>query len=129
MCGRQIVHLVPASSVFAPGSTALIGLLEGPSSKPQPLELALRVAAADGSADAGAAPLVQKQVPAAANRLVLLSIPTVSRPLVWESSFRCDADEEGDEFGFITHLPHRPSACWCSRVTKRIKSCSSSWPA
>ena len=100
--GRQIVHLVPASSVFAPGSTALIGLLEGPSSKPEPLELALRVAAADGSADAGAAPLVQKRLPAAANRLVLLSIPTVSRPLVWESSFRCDADEGGDEFGFIT---------------------------
>lgn len=99
---RQIVHLVPASSVFAPGSTALIGLLEGPSSNPQPLELALRTAATDGSADTGSAPVVQKQVPAAANRLVLLSIPKVSRPLLWESSFRCDADGEGDEFGFIT---------------------------
>ena len=96
------MHLVPASSVFAPGSTALIGLLEGPSSNPQPLELALRTAATDGSADAGSAPVVQKQVPAAANRLVLLNIPKVSRPLLWESSFRCDADGEGDEFGFIT---------------------------
>ena len=100
--GRKIVHLVPASSVFAPGSTAVIGLLEGPSPDPQPLKVTLRAAAADGSADAGEAPVVQKQVPSAANRLLLLSIPTVSRPLLWESSYRCDADEAGDEFGFIT---------------------------
>ena len=99
---RPIVHLVPASSVFAPGSTALIGWLEGPSSNPQPLEVTLRAAAADGSADAGAAPVVQKQVPAAANRLVLLSIPTGPRPLLWESSYRCGVDDGGDEFGFIT---------------------------
>ena len=99
---RQIVHLVPASSVFAPGSTGLIGVLEGPSSNPQPLEWALRAAAADGSADADAAPLMQKQVPAAANRLLLLSIPTGPRPLLWESSYRCGADDGGDEFGFIT---------------------------
>ena len=99
---RPIVHLVPPSSVFAPGSTALIGWLEGPSSTPQPLDVTLRAAAADGSADAGAAPVVQKQVPAAANRLVLLSIPTGPRPLLWESSYRCGADDGGDEFGFIT---------------------------
>ena len=99
---RPIVHLVPASSVFAPGSTALIGWLEGPSSNPQPLEVTLRAAAADGSADAGAAPVVQKQVPAAANRLVLFSIPTGPRPLLWESSYRCGDDDGGDEFGFIT---------------------------
>ena len=99
---RKIVHLVPPSSVFAPGATALIGWLEGPTSTPQPLEVTLRTAAADGSADAGAAPVVEKQVPAAANRLVLLSIPTGPRPLLWESSYRCGADDGSDEFGFIT---------------------------
>ena len=99
---RQIVHLVPESSVFAPGSPALIGWLEGPSSDPLPLTAALRPVAADGSADAGAAPVLQKQVPAAANRLVLLSVPTVQQSLLWESSYRCDADEANDEFGFIT---------------------------
>ena len=99
---RPIVHLVPGSSVFAPGSTALIGWLEGPSANPPPLEVTLRATTADGSADAGAAPMVQKQVPAAANRLVLLSIPTGPRPLLWESSYRCGVDDGGDEFGFIT---------------------------
>ena len=52
---RQIVHLVPESSVFAPGSPALIGWLEGPR-RPTALELALRTAATDGSVD-GAQPL------------------------------------------------------------------------
>ena len=99
---RPIVHLVPPSSVYAMGTTALIGWLEGPSSNPQPLQVTLRVAAADGSADAGAAPVVQKQVPAAANRLVLLSIPREPRPLLWESSYRCGTEDGGDEFGFIT---------------------------
>ena len=99
---RPIVHLVPPSSVFATGSTALIGWLEGPSSSPEPLQVTLRVAADDGSADAGAAPVVQKQVPAAANRVVLISIPKEPRPLLWESSYRCGADDGADEFGFIT---------------------------
>lgn len=99
---RPIVHLVPPSSVYATGSTGLIGWLEGPSSSPEPLQLTLRVAADDGSADAGAAPVVQKQVPAAANRVVVISIPKEPRPLLWESSYRCGADDGADEFGFIT---------------------------
>ena len=99
---RPIVHLVPPSSVFAPGATALIGWLEGPSSAPQALDVTLRAAAADGSVDEGGAPVVQKQMPAAANRLVLLSIPRDPRPLLWESSYRCGADDAGDEFGYIT---------------------------
>ena len=41
-------------------------------------------------------------MPAAANRLALLSIPRTPRPLLWESSYRCDADDGADEFGFIT---------------------------
>ena len=57
-----------------------------------------RAAATDGSVDEGGAPVVQKQMPAAANRLVLLSIPRDPRPLLWESSYRCGADE----FGYIT---------------------------
>ena len=99
---RPIVHLVPPSSVYSMGTSALIGWLEGPSSNPQPLQVTLRVASADGIADAGAAPVVQKQVPAATNRLVLLSIPKEPRPLLWESSYRCGPEDGGDEFGFIT---------------------------
>ena len=98
---RSIVHLVPSSSVFAPGDASVIALLEGPSSNPQPLEVVLRVASADGRSDAGAAPMVQRVLPAATNRLVLLSLPASQQALRWESSYRCGLGG-GDEFGFIT---------------------------
>ena len=98
---RSIVHLVPSSSVFAPGDASVIALLEGPSSNPQPLEVVLRVASADGRSDAGAAPMVQRVLPAATNRLVLLSLPSSQQALRWESSDRCGLGG-GDEFGFIT---------------------------
>ena len=99
---RPVVHLVPVSNVFAPGAARLIALLEGPSPQPQPLEITLRSASADGNADPDAAPLMQKQLPAAVNRVVVLSIPAAAVPMLWESSYRCGADGGGDEFGFIT---------------------------
>ena len=99
---RPLVHVVPASSVFAPGDPSLIALLEGPSPDPQPLEVTLRSALGDGSVDAAAPPVLERELPAAVNRIVLISLPASSRPLLWESSYRCGADSGDDEFGFIT---------------------------
>ena len=99
---RPIVHLVPASSVYAPGPKALIGWLEGPSLDPQPVEVTLHALAADGRVDPVAPPVLSKQVTAAANRLVLLSVPSGPRPLLWESSYRCGPHKGEDEFGFIS---------------------------
>lgn len=99
---RPIVHLVPASSVFAPGTSSLIAWIEGPSIDPQPLEVTLRPASTAGRVEDGAAPVLQRQLPAAENRLVLLTIPNSPKPLLWESSYRCGGDGGGDEFGFIT---------------------------
>ena len=99
---RPLVHMVPASSVFAPGDSSLIALLEGPSPDPQPLEVTLRSASADGSVDPAEPPVLQRELPAAVNRLVLITIPAASRPLLWESSYRCGAESGDDEFGFIT---------------------------
>ena len=99
---RPVVHLVPASNTFSPGARKLIALLEGPSLDPQPLDVTLRSASVDGIADPGVGPLMQKQIPAAVNRVVLFSIPAVPVPMLWESSYRCGADGGADEFGFIT---------------------------
>ncbi|WP_114993821.1 hypothetical protein [Synechococcus sp. UW179A] len=99
---RPVVHLVPATNAFSPGAGKLIALLEGPSADPQPLEVTLQSASAEGIADPGASPLMQKQIPAAVNRVVLFSIPAASGPMLWESSYRCGADGGADEFGFIT---------------------------
>ena len=99
---RSIVHLVPSSSVFAPGGSALIAVLEGPSSNPQPLQIVLRVASADGGFDAADAPILQREFPGAQNRLVLLSFPSSQKAMRWESSYQCGPEGGGDEFGFIT---------------------------
>ena len=99
---RSVVHLVPSSSVFAPGGSSLIAVLEGPSSNPQPLQIVLRVASADGGFDAADAPILQREVPGAQNRLVLMSLPSASKSLRWESSYQCGPEGGGDEFGFIT---------------------------
>ena len=99
---RPVVHLVPASNVFSPGVARLIAVLEGPSPDPQPLDVTLRSASVKGIVEPDAAPLMHKQVPAAVNRLVLLSIPAATEPILWESSYRCGGDDGGDEFGFIT---------------------------
>ena len=99
---RSIVHLVPSSSVFAPGDVSVIALLEGPSSNPQPLEIVLMEASADGAFDAADAPILQRELPGAKNRLALLSLPSSSKALRWESSYRCGQGGADDEFGFIT---------------------------
>jgi len=99
---RAIVNLVPSSSVFAPGDVSLIGVLEGPSSNPHPLEIVLRHASADGSVDASVAPILRRELPGAQNRLVLLRFTSGTKTVRWESSYLCDSGGGEDEFGFIT---------------------------
>ena len=92
---RQIIHLVPQSSVFAPGSEGLIGWLEGPSPDPKPIEVSLRKQ--DTST-----PVLSRSVATAGPRLVLLRLPKLlALPLVWESGYQCADAQAGDEFGFI----------------------------
>lgn len=91
---RQIIHLVPESSVYTPGATRLIAWLEGPASDPRPLQLTLRqqdAAVFSRTMDTGGGP-----------RLVLFPVPdTVTFPVVWESSYQCADAPAADEFGFL----------------------------
>ena len=92
---RQIIHLVPESSVFAPGPAALIGWLEGPSPDPKPIEVSLRK-------QSNSTPVLSRSVASAGPRLVLLRLPqTLVLPLVWESGYQCADAPAADEFGFI----------------------------
>ena len=92
---RQIIHLVPQSSVFAPGSEGLIGWLEGPSPDPKPIEVSLRKQ--DTST-----PVLSRSVASAGPRLVLLRLPQLLvLPLIWESGYQCADAPADDEFGFI----------------------------
>jgi hypothetical protein len=91
---RRIIHLVPESSVFAPGATRLIAWLEGPASDPRPLQLTLR--------QQDAAVFSRVMATEGGPRIVLFSLPAkVAFPLVWESSYQCADAPAADEFGFL----------------------------
>lgn len=84
---RTLVHLVPATSVFAPGASGLVGLVQGPSDSPVSLQVALKPE--DGSAES------IRTLSAAPTSIVLFDAQA-SRPTVWESSFNCGSGEGGD---------------------------------
>ena len=92
---RQIIHLVPDSSVFAPGPSGLIGWLEGPSPDPRPLEVSLRKQNTPS-------PVLSRSIPSTGSRLVLLRLPQAhAHPLVWESSYQCVDSSANDQFGLF----------------------------
>ena len=84
---RTLVHLVPATSVFAPGASGLVGLVQGPSDSPVSLQVTLKPE--DGSAES------TRTLPAGPTSIVLFDAQA-SRPTVWESSFNCGSGEAGD---------------------------------
>jgi hypothetical protein len=95
---RLIVHLVPSSSVFAPGQPGLLGLLQGPAANPRPLELRFRPEVGGGATG-------ERLLAAGGPALVLLPSPELAGPTVWESSYRCDepigAGSKADPLQFV----------------------------
>ena len=88
---RLIAHLVPASSVFAPGAGASIGLLEGPTAQPRPLQLSFRPLTSAGTAAKAQASTMTRELPAAPMGVVLLKVAPIKSATIWESAYRCDA--------------------------------------
>lgn len=86
---RVLAHLVPGSSVYAPGASGLLGILEGPTANPRPVAISIRQVNASGNADAARSLLLQKELPAGAAGVSLFSVALKSAS-VWESSYRCD---------------------------------------
>ena len=86
---RLLAHLVPTDSVFAPGATGTVGLLQGPTAQPRPLQIELRPNSPGGGSAAAAGASQRRQFPAAAVEVTLLRLPAVASPVVWESSYVC----------------------------------------
>lgn len=82
---RLIVHLVPASSVYAPGTPAQLALLEGPAANPRPIALRFRP-------QAGGVAIAERVLPAGGPALVLLAGPALAAPTLWETSYRCEEE-------------------------------------
>ncbi|KEF40874.1 MAG: hypothetical protein ER33_14535 [Cyanobium sp. CACIAM 14] len=92
---RLLAHLVPASSVFAPGKTRYLGVLEGLSANPRPLELTFRPLSGRGTADASVASGQRRVLPASGPGITLFTLPAVKTPTVWESSYVCPEAASG----------------------------------
>jgi len=92
---RLLAHLVPANSVFAPGSPATIGLLEGPTAQPRPLQLSFRPLNNAGTGAEASAQVSSRDLPAAPAGVVLLTIPAVKTATIWESGYRCESGATG----------------------------------
>jgi hypothetical protein len=103
--GRLLAHLVPASSVFAPGRAGTLGVLEGPSATPSPLALSFRPLNGRGPADGVTAGGQRLVLPAAEPGITLLTLPAVALPSLWESSYVCpqsaEADAPADPLSFV----------------------------
>lgn len=89
---RLIAHLVPSSSVFAPGEVGLLGILEGPSSNARPIQISFRP---EGSA--GGSPSEVTSIPAAGAGIVLFKAPKLQAPVRWESTYQCDGGAPSDD--------------------------------
>ena len=92
---RLLANLVPANSVFAPGSGATIGLLEGPTAQPRPLQLSFRPLNSAGTSAAASAQVSSRDLPAAPAGVVLLTVPAVKTATIWESGYRCEGSGSG----------------------------------
>jgi len=84
---RLVAHLVPANSVYAPGATGIVGILEGPTGSPRPLQIAIKP---EGKS---AGTPIQRDLPATGPGVTLVSIGAVQGAKVWETAYRCDQAE------------------------------------
>jgi hypothetical protein len=101
---RLLVHLVPASSVFAPGQARYLGVLEGLGKTPSPLQLTFRPLSGRGTAEGSMAAGQRRVLPASGLGITLLTLPAVKVPTVWESNYVCPeaaAPPQADPLSFV----------------------------
>ncbi|WP_222929467.1 hypothetical protein [Synechococcus sp. RS9902] len=79
---RILVHLVPENSVFAPGATGILGLVQGPTANPVSLELSFL--------PEGVGSATTRTLRAASANLTLISGAAIAVPTIWESTFNCE---------------------------------------
>ena len=73
---RFVAHLVPANSVYAPGASGMIGILEGPTANPRPLQVVVKT---DVQSSANA---IQRDLPASGPGVTLTWTPETEPALM-----------------------------------------------
>jgi len=133
---RILAHLVPANSVYSPGTSGDLGLVQGPTASPVGLTMTFRPNADEGVESSRA-------LDASPVGLILVRGLSVDVPTIWESSFDCDADDQlsnADPLSFVESvspptisllLPQsEPSDISAQNALKEIrKNCGATVPA
>jgi len=93
---RTLVHLVPDSSVFAPGVSADLALVQGPTANPVSLTMTFKPEAGGAS--------TSQTLPASPAGVTLVRRSAISVPTIWESGFDCNSGDtaaSADPLSFI----------------------------
>jgi hypothetical protein len=102
---RLLAHLVPPASVFAPGASRTLGLLEGPVATPRPVLLEFQpFSSVSGGVDRASLGRTSRDLPASPAGVTLISLASFSGSMLWESSYRCGYDGppgEADPLAFV----------------------------
>ena len=83
---RMLAHLVPESSVFSPGTSGVLGLVQGPATNPVRLTMTFQPEAG-GAANS-------RMLNASNAGLILVRMDEVKAPVVWQSGFDCASNED-----------------------------------
>ena len=86
---RLFAHLVPANSVYTPGSPPLLAVLEGPAKTPRPLIIELRSVLANGLPDPSAKPIFKRTLLPEPEGIRLIILSKLTQPVSWTSSYFC----------------------------------------
>ena len=106
---RLFAHLVPANSVYTPGSPPLIAVLEGPAQTPRPVIIELRSVRANGLPDPNAKPVFQRTLLPEKEGVRLIVLDKLTKPLSWTSSYSCpDSPVPSDESLFFVSRSEPP---------------------
>ncbi len=106
---RLFAHLVPANSVYNPGSPPLLAVLEGPAKTPRPLIIELRSVLANGLPDPSAKPIFKRTLLPEPEGIRLIILSKLTQPVSWTSSYFCpDGPVPSDESLFFVSRSEPP---------------------
>ena len=94
---RILAHLVPNDSVYSPGESGDLGLVQGPIANPVSLTMTF-------SPNEGEGVERSRVLDASSVGLIVVRGEGVNRPTIWESTFDCNADDQSasaDPLSFI----------------------------
>ena len=94
---RILAHLVPNDSVYSPGESGDLGLVQGPIANPVSLTMTF-------SPNEGEGVERRRVLDASSVGLILVRGIGVNRPTIWESTFDCNADDQSasaDPLSFV----------------------------